>query len=158
METNISYFQIQRSVDGANWSEIATIAAAGNSSSVLSYAYTDLQSAAGTNYYRVKEVDLDGRFALSPVLKSACGEKDVFNVYPNPTQGELWISVSSEIFKNLVVRIYDEKGAIVIQQKQSISPGINLFRVNLTNHPAATYILVALQDGSQPKIFKIEKR
>jgi hypothetical protein len=56
-EINAAYFEVQRSTDGANWTAIATVKAAGNSTNT--YSYTDKNCNAASVYYRVKEVDND---------------------------------------------------------------------------------------------------
>jgi hypothetical protein len=67
VEENTSNFIIERSADGAQFTTIGTIAAAGNSNKPLNYAFTDLAPGKNTNYYRLKQTDLDGHFTYSPI-------------------------------------------------------------------------------------------
>jgi hypothetical protein len=67
VEENSSQFIIQRSTDGSHYTTIGTVTAAGNSNRPLDYAFTDLSPAAGKDYYRLKETDLDAHFTYSPV-------------------------------------------------------------------------------------------
>jgi len=66
-EYNTKSFEIERSNDGTNWAVIASVVAAGHSNRTTNYSYTDINAAAGTAWYRVKQVDLDGRFSVTPV-------------------------------------------------------------------------------------------
>ena len=68
-ERNSKSFIIQTSTNGITWNTIATISAAGNSSSVQSYSYVHISPAAGYNYYRVFETDIDGKYNSSLVRK-----------------------------------------------------------------------------------------
>ena len=57
-ESNSNYFELQRSTNGNNWTSVATIKAAGNSSTGHTYQQPDING--GNAYYRIKQVDLDG--------------------------------------------------------------------------------------------------
>ena len=62
-EANNSHFSVQRSLDGLGFYEIATVYAAQPYSSTINhYTATDLDPSFGTNYYRLKQVDMDGQF------------------------------------------------------------------------------------------------
>src|SRR5579862_5466913 len=60
-EENVDHFDLQRSTDGEHFVRLATLAAAGNSSTPLQYTLTDHQPFGGMNYYRLMQVDLDSQ-------------------------------------------------------------------------------------------------
>jgi hypothetical protein len=60
-EVNNSHFVVERTIDGYNWETIATISGAGNSSEMLSYNYADKDCEQGISYYRLKQIDYDGK-------------------------------------------------------------------------------------------------
>ena len=66
-EQHSSFFAIERSTDGATFTTIGIVAAAGNSALPLNYSFTDLAPALSSDYYRLRQVDLDGNFTYSPV-------------------------------------------------------------------------------------------
>jgi hypothetical protein len=66
-EQNCREFIIERSSDGRNYSAIGSVEGAGNSQTLLNYTYTDLQPLPNSNFYRLKQVDLDGNFDYSTV-------------------------------------------------------------------------------------------
>ena len=90
-EINSSYFELQRSNNGSDWSTIANITAAGNTTLTHSYSYTDKNISGNLVYYRIKQVDIDGKFIVTPVrmLKNESGNAEVryrrslqyFNLY-----------------------------------------------------------------------------
>ena len=64
-ETNSSHFVIERSTDGKEWVPIGTVQASGSISVEQNYSYTDPAPADGTNYYRLRIVDIDNTFKMS---------------------------------------------------------------------------------------------
>lgn len=60
-ESHNDYFVVERSIDGENWVEVATVDGAGSSRDILNYSITDNAFASNTmNYYRLSQVDFDG--------------------------------------------------------------------------------------------------
>jgi len=59
-EHNSSHFTLEKSRDGEDWTQIYTEQAAGNSSQLLTYNFTDIKSIDGLNYYRLQQYDFDG--------------------------------------------------------------------------------------------------
>ena len=68
-EINNDYFEIQKSTDGVTFESIGKVAGNGNSTREIKYSFIDERPSAGFNYYRLKQVDLDGRFELSYIVK-----------------------------------------------------------------------------------------
>jgi hypothetical protein len=156
-EENTSLFIIRRSTDRSTWTTIATLPAAGNSSSPSSYSYTDPQPLAGTSYYQVQEQDIDGRLVTSPVLLNNCGAEDIVKVFPNPVQNSCWVSMQSARSGSVTLRLYDSKGALVQQRRQTIQTGNSQFELHMNTIAKGIYSLViTLPDGSI-KAVKIEK-
>jgi alpha-tubulin suppressor-like RCC1 family protein len=89
-ESNSARFEVQRSPDGAAWATIGTVAAAGSSASARGYALTDTRLPAGASqlYYRLRQVDQDGKAAYSAVRTVALtGASAGLSLYPNPAVG-----------------------------------------------------------------------
>ena len=102
-EINNSYFSIERSSDGYNFNEIATINGAGNSNIIIHYSFTDDNNTSSIFYYRLKQTDFDGNFSFSKIISINCFT-DNFNIYPNPTNNVLNIDFlnSSSIDKIII--------------------------------------------------------
>jgi hypothetical protein len=109
-EVNSDYFIVQHSVDGASFSDVDKIAAAGNSSTSKSYAYLHIGSFRAVNYYRLRQVDYDGTTDYSKVISIINEDQQAIDlvIYPNPTSGMVHFdrSVSD-------VEVYDNGGRIV---------------------------------------------
>jgi hypothetical protein len=67
-ETNSDYFLIQRSATGQLFENIGSLKAAGNSSSLKEYIFSDHHPKTGTSYYRLQQFDFDGRFEITPAV------------------------------------------------------------------------------------------
>lgn len=85
-ETNSDYFEVQRSTDGNSFTPIGVVKAAGFSTSLRKYNFTDPQPATGHNYYRLRQVDRNGQFALTGI-KTVYIYKVRMAVFPNPVAG-----------------------------------------------------------------------
>ncbi|MFT3981854.1 MAG: lamin tail domain-containing protein [Ferruginibacter sp.] len=83
-EINTREFVVERSRDQRTWTTVATIAAAGTSSSRLSYSTTDFTPAKGINFYRLKLVDANNSFTNSATKSVLFGSADAVLVTPNP--------------------------------------------------------------------------
>jgi hypothetical protein len=87
-EINADRFEIQRSVDASDFQTIASIPAAGNSSLIRYYSYLDKSfSTFETAYYRIMEVDADGKSTYSEIRKFGRQVETSFTVFPNPLEG-----------------------------------------------------------------------
>ncbi|NVO84750.1 lamin tail domain-containing protein [Hymenobacter terrestris] len=90
-EQNSASFEVQRSATGQAFRTISTVAAQGNSNSRHEYTLLDQQPLSGTAYYRLHQLDYDGKSSYSVVVSvSAPGE---VRVYPNPVQTKLTVEL-----------------------------------------------------------------
>ena len=119
-EQNSAYFDVERSDDAVHYLSIGKMAAAGNSSTPVTYSFTDYKPAAGVNYYRLKQADIDGKFIYTPsrlVRFDALNAAEV-KYYPNPTNGIVNILITPQMKKEaIVINISNEMGAVVAQVK-----------------------------------------
>jgi hypothetical protein len=84
-EHNNDYFTIERSVDGTSWETIENLQGAGNSTSLLSYQTYDFYPYRGVGYYRLKQVDYDGKTTFSEIQRVY--KTDELMILPNPSSG-----------------------------------------------------------------------
>ena len=84
-ETNNKGFELQRSNNGADWYPVTFINGVGESTTIQNYSYTDKSLAPGLYYYRVKQVDRDGKSKNSSVVTaSVSGKGQVLLYAANP--------------------------------------------------------------------------
>lgn len=142
-EQNSSHFIVQRSANGTEFNtEIGRVQAAGNSTAQLNYRHDDVAPLKGWNYYRIKQVDLDGKFTYSNIAAvNFAKENSLMVLYPNPTKDVLNIEYTSERSGKLELQVIDSKGAVMIKQNMSVATGRNLETINVSMLSQGMYIL-----------------
>jgi hypothetical protein len=96
-EVNNSGFDIERSADGRSFSKIGIVyskADGGNSNEKLAYSYVDAAPLSGTNYYRLRQVDRDGKSVYSKIRQVTFDAASGVKVYPNPATHTVYIEAS----------------------------------------------------------------
>jgi hypothetical protein len=89
-EKNSARFEVQRSLDGREYKLVSTVAAQGTSTQATAYVTFDKTPPAGRLYYRLRQVDLDGSSAYSPVVMvTSSGETTKVELYPNPAHSRI---------------------------------------------------------------------
>lgn len=83
-EVNSSYYVVERSADGRNFTALETVKDRGNTASINRYSVTDKLPLDGTGYYRLKQVDKDGKLVYSKTRKIVFERAKQLLLYPNP--------------------------------------------------------------------------
>lgn len=134
-ENNSSHFVVERSTDGNNFQAIGTVAAAGNSNDLRRYSFTDVNPD-HINQYRLRQVDIDGKFKYSAVLYVKMQAQNPVTIVNNPVKDILKISVKEAEPGTMI--IYDMMG----KKLNSFSVSTNgLFSFDISSIPAGTYLL-----------------
>jgi hypothetical protein len=111
MEENNDHFEVERSTDAAHYESILKMKAVGNSSTPQSYSARDNSPVKGINYYRLKQVDSDGRISYSSVQKVKFGTDVAPLIYPNPVNTVFTAVSGKELIREIV--IYNAQGKAV---------------------------------------------
>jgi len=140
-ELNNSHFDLERSLDGRNFTFIGQIKGKGNSSAISNYEFVDQRPEGNINYYRLKQVDFDGRFDFSDVRSVNFESSVTLEIFPNPVVD--FIRISSKE-KSLIVNIYDLEGKLAFTKNAISGEDIN------TNKLASGIYLIEVSstDGS----------
>lgn len=129
-EVNNSHFEIERSEDAIKFEKRGTVAGAGNSSSKLTYNYTDpLNTAAKVIYYRLKMVDMDGKYIYSKIIAIRIGgtiTTENFSVYPNPFITDIKVRLTSQEDVNATFRVLSFDGKELLARKVAVQKGENI--------------------------------
>ncbi len=128
-EINTDHFDIERSYDGINFSSVGSKQATGNSTTDINYQYIDpINLSAGNIYYRLNTLDVDGKSTYSKIVVlrlSGSVVKD-FTVYPNPFTSNLKLELSSNKETEVIIRISDALGQLVINRSILLQRGANV--------------------------------
>ncbi|PZR29204.1 MAG: hypothetical protein DI535_04095 [Citrobacter freundii] len=159
-EINTDHFEVQRSVNGADWTTIASQRAAGQSSALLDYSYTDRTQVSSAHvFYRILSVDTDGQKKYSAVSSTACSSTEIWQVWPNPVRQQLYISITAEGAYKTSMRLFDSKGALARSWQRDLSRGFNQITLDMQGLPAGIYhLLLSRYNEREPKIVQIIKQ
>jgi hypothetical protein len=150
-EQNNKGFEIQRSIgttkDFRVIGFVGTKAKQGNSQTEISYSFEDANVKAGqTHYYRLNQIDFDGKSAFSPVKSIKPGSiESNLNVYPNPSQGSFTVNTGSNSGK-LNIFVMDNTGRVV---NQFMNVSTSNTRINNLKKGFYTLKIVNTESGEQ---------
>jgi hypothetical protein len=127
-EQGFDRYEIQRSVNGTDFSRVADVNAAGVISSSINYAYADdIKSVNGSVvFYRLKLIEADGKFSFSNTVslrKGSFGGK--INISPNPASSNVVIRFKADQSGVADLIIADITGRVVLQRKAQFQGGDN---------------------------------
>ena len=151
-ETNNSYFVVDKSTDGKNFGEITKVNA--KSANGADYVYTDYHAINGTNYYRLTQVDLDGKTTDLGVkaVKTSFSTDDV-QVYPNPATDVVNINLEAGMYAKAT--LLDINGRVI--RTLSIAKVQNIATIDLSKVAPGSYLL-QLTGTNTKTIRKVIKR
>lgn len=137
-EQNSDFFMVERSLDGTNFSPIAKIPAAGNSSVIKNYYALDTDPYSGTSFYRVREQDFNTSSMTSGVMTvNGCTGDDVF-VYG--TEGGLAVNINALEDGQYNVELYDMLGQKLVNEVKNVVAGNNHLKLSVGNISSAIYL------------------
>ncbi len=156
-EINNDYFEVQKSDDGNNWQILGTVKGAGNSNAVLNYQFEDKNNNA-KSYYRLKQIDFDGKFEYSPIIVNTCYTDNNAEViiYPNPCDDILNISISNWNSEFVKYEITNITGQIIYTSKLLITSGFAFDQIETENLKSGMYY-IRLYDDTHSISKKINK-
>lgn len=141
-EQNNAYFIVERAANGLDFIPIAQIKGHGTTDEGFSYHFTDAQPIGGDNYYRLKDVDTEGKADYSKVIAASFNlNHTLLRLGPNPVFHELKIHFSATQQGFLPFQIFNSAGKLVRAQTQAVDKGENQFKMNLSGLPQGMYYL-----------------
>lgn len=147
-EYNNKSFDVEKSIDGANWTAIQFIKGAGNSNTAKQYSGYDAKPIAGYNYYRIKQVDIDGKFKFSAVAKVKISvEKTDISVLANPFVNNITVDFLSSNNQFVNVRLSDVTGKVISTEKCKLTKGSSRMMLNnVSNLQRGMYVLTVVDE------------
>lgn len=139
-EVNNSHFEVLKLDNNSNFNPIGRVGAKKELNSLNTYAFTDDKPNKGSNYYQLKQYDLDGKFSLSKIIEVNFDLKSSFVVYPNP----------AKIGETIKMTLLDTDGLVDIQlvdmyqriiQQKTLNASVNNLELNTSGLAPGVYIL-----------------
>jgi hypothetical protein len=150
-ETNCNYFVIERSGDTGGYDSIGVVTGLNNNNQTT-YIYSDDHMLNGNNYYRLRQVDMDGVLRYSKVVSLYDMQQEAapkMSVYPNPATATLNFSMTSASTQQILVQIYSISGVLLQTSEQTLTTGNNLQSIAVNNLKSGNYFLkVSNRDGN----------
>lgn len=128
-ELNSEYFTLYKSIDGQNFTPIATIGAAGTTQQVQLYQFIDKDATCGVSYYQLTQTDFNGNTEnLGTLAITRAVEKGGIQVAPIPANS--FVNITYTTVADATLSIYSITGRLV-QQQSLIAEACNQQRITL---------------------------
>jgi hypothetical protein len=143
-ETNSKNFIIQKSMNLIDWELLAQVQAAGNSNQILEYAVSDLRINDISYYYRIVQIDINGKSQIFDPIAVNCagnglGENNI-HVYPNPTNNDFTVEITVDrAHDQAVISFTDMVGKTMATKNIALAEGKNQFTFSSDKLSPATY-------------------
>ncbi len=147
-QTSNDKYIIEHSLNAKDFLPIGEIKGDGNSTTEQHYEHTHPTPSPGMNYYRVKQIDIDGKYSYSNMAHVQYkGDGETIKFYPNPSSAHITIVVQDR-HKNRSIQIYNSTGLLI--KEASID---NSNRVNVSDLPQGVYYIRSKTASFQPQVF-----
>ena len=149
-ETNNNGFEIEKSINGKDFSTIGFVASKavnGNSNSPINYQFEDAKLLSGKSFYRLKQVDKDGKNALSKIESINYNTNINFSVkvLSNPVSDNLILNIKSNVNRTIQINITNSAGTTLLTKQQTIVTGENNFSLGANQLPKGI-LFVTIKD------------
>ena len=138
-------YEIEYSYDGSHFVPLASIPASSVSDNAnYAFQYPLSSTPAGIVYYRIRVNGKNGKMKYSKIisLRTSDMANDNARIFPNPSNGELWLSINAVAKETAELYIFNDKGQKIINTKISLSTGENLIQLpGLSGKPIGTYLV-----------------
>ncbi len=155
-ELNNEYFEVEKSTNGRDFTSLGIVKGSGTTSDYRQYKFVD-ELPATENYYRIKQVDFDGKTDYSKVivLKSNCIENDenigIATLFPNPAMyDDAHLRFNARQTEDTFLMASDLFGNIIINEPLTVYAGMNNVDLDISAWPAGSYTIWL---GKQSKRF-----
>lgn len=141
-EVNNNYFEVLKSKDFILFYKIGTVAGTGNSNNISNYEYFDNAPYNGNNYYKLKQVDFDGKSSESDVIVVQIKNNSEINIYSDNNM--LYVTTN---YSNIIdfVEISDITGKIIYSAKNNFDE--NNLQINIENISKGVYFAKVLYNN-----------
>lgn len=123
-EDNNDYFTVERSSNGVDFEMIHREEGAGTTALARTYQIYDNNPLTGKSYYRLKQVDFDGRFEYSDIRVVTISEDGQLKTFPNPVANTLNVALSGFKVREVSFEIYHLSGKMMHSGTSPVNEGI----------------------------------
>lgn len=145
-----SYFEVEKSSDRQNFVAIGRLAGSRD------YSFIDRNPFIGNNYYRIREVDIDGKEMFSKIINIVYSPSSI-NVllYPNPVKDELNLRLKLNSTENVSLQITDLTGRLI--KKFSVNANNNGIEHKIDTRDLASNIYILKVINNRNEVISVQK-
>jgi len=143
-------FELQRSTNGKSFQTLTFIEGKGTTNEQQEYSFEDKELDAGQlYYYRLKQIDFDGRFEYSEVITAQLERASKTGTFfPNPSiNGQTILSYSAITEGQLSTQVYDATGKILFKENQKVIKGNNQLDFDFSDLGTGMFFVKMEQNG-----------
>ncbi len=158
-EVNNHYFILQHSMNGYQFTNIAQIIGAGNSSTPNTYSHLDANAPEGLSYYRLIQTDFDGNSQIAGqlTLNRNALSFEVKDILPVPVRNTLEVRLTTVTPVPMDAQLFDVSGRLLRVEHYQTQAGMNTIQINVSELPAGVYFL-RLQTNEAQQTLKVVKQ
>ena len=155
-ETNNDHFDIERSTNGSLFTKIATVKGNGTSAQSHTYQAWDDNPFNGINFYRIKQVDADGKYSISDIrsLRMVLQNYSV-KVYPNPVRSDINFTLQNYSGREITATLMNVSGKIIHKEVIQVNQSADSYKLNLKQRPSAGLYILQLKGEGLSESIKI---
>lgn len=154
-EQNNKGFEVQRSLDGVNYDPIGfvnSLAPGGSSSLELNYAFTDNNVTGLRQYYRLRQVDFDGRSKISNIVLLKSDKPTLITLdgfFPNPATTTINMLIGSPAKDKIMVIVTDMAGRAMITKNMNVETGSNTLPLDISALAGGSYVIKLISSDGE---------
>ncbi len=151
-ETNNLGFDIERSSDNSVFNKIGFVSGNGTTTQRSSYTFVDQSSVSGKQFYRLKQMDFNGKFEYSKVIEANLSIPKEFSLsqnYPNPFNPSTVLNFSLPVESEVTLSVYNSIGELVkVVANGMFQAGRHNLNFNASDLPSGIYLYNISAKGS----------
>lgn len=139
-----SHYVVERSADGV------LFAAIGRVNTGAPNQFVDAQPTTGINYYRLRQVDLNGAETVGKIVTVTLKPSFSLSVYPNPATDKVKLAISADKISGVTLTVTDMAGKTFHQATVQTANGTQELELNVNEWPGQVYIIKATDRNNKP--------
>jgi hypothetical protein len=142
-EFNSESFLLEKSENCIQWIKTDEVPAAGFSNQLLNYVVNDIRIS-GLNYYRLSQIDFDGKRTIYDPISLDCQDESPFKIltWPNPDETGFHLFINDVSLVGIcTITLKNSMGEVVLEQKIQCESGTNIFDFSTIKFPKGIYFI-----------------
>lgn len=157
-EIQTNYYEVQMSTNGVDFNYVARVTAKNAGNTNYTYPHSLNSQTANVFYYRIKQVDKDGKFYYTQVVMIKVTKPTQINVSPNPFVSFININYNSLVKERIQISIVTADGKTVATKQADVINGSNALQLTALDNLSVGVYFLRLQSSTGMQVVKIIKQ